>query len=339
MFPDYLIDINPNDVKRVFGLKFTNYIHKEIDGVDYICCCGDYITDHEKYIDGFKYSTFRPLIDILNIGYFIHNEITKDFQNVFVHIHNGKLKKDPLYNSLIKKLIAFCLEYGNYEELKRIEDKKHISVFDSNNKRIAGFSHNNDDFSDHEKEEISEYEKNGCYIKYHSKIDLKMKVNTFLYHASKLYLLYRDFQEDADYIHENAWSLRLMDLNAKAHITPIISKDKKGNRKMSLSYDFYDVFDLAKYQFLLSQMGTGEKKMGLCAYCNTFFESDRKKIYCSTSHANMMSANKKSKISEKVKHCKTCENPFEPEHQKQKYCSEKCKRKADNQRAKESANK
>jgi hypothetical protein len=74
--------------------------------------------------------------------------------------------------------------------------------------------------------------------------------------------------------------------------------------------------------------------MGLCPYCNTFFESDRKKIYCCKSHANMMSANKSSKTFEKVKYCIVCSEPFEPKHQKQKYCTVKCKRKADNQRAK-----
>ena len=158
-----------------------------------------------------------------------------------------------------------------------------------------------------------------------------MSVNSFIQQASRLYLLYRDFEQDNNYIYSQAELLRLDDLAANVIIAPTINK-VKGKRKITLDYEFWEMIDLLKYQLLISFMGDCKTKIGLCQYCNKFFTTDRKKMYCSNSCANQSS---KNRTHESVKLCATCGQPFEPGTQKSKYCSTPCKRKRDNLAAKE----
>jgi hypothetical protein len=117
---------------------------------------------------------------------------------------------------------------------------------------------------------------------------------------------------------------------ANLKISPIIKKDSNGNNKVEISYDFYDLFDLMTYQVLLILVN-GENKIGLCPYCNTFFVSNRKKTFCTSSHANLMSRNRRV-IEKRI--CNQCGVVFQPTHRKQEYCSLRCKKRSQYLRAK-----
>lgn len=286
---DFLLDIGTNKAKLVASLRYEKYSFERIQDRDYISCDGCLKTSKREFLEGDTYSDNSILVEFLNIGYFFHNEITKDFQGVY--IHKDRMKNSPLYENLIEKIINFCYKFGTFKQLEF-------------------------NLSDRE-------------------FNRKMEVNEFIRMASRIYLDYKNLTEDNESIYSYPLSFGTT-LSERLEIT----KDEKGNRKIFLSYEFDEIFDLAKHQLYIYTMSKkNEKYIGLCPYCNTFFESDRKKIYCCKSHANMMSANKNSKIYEKVKCCKSCNTPFEPNHQKQEYCSNKCKRKEDNQRSKERLNK
>ena len=305
----YLLDIASTQVKQRFPAKFEKSSLVRIDDRDYIIFDG-YIFDRDpmsKKTHVACYSDNQCLVDFLEIGRYVHRNITKLFSNITSRLVDGDIQKSRLYEPLTKKIIAFSKKYGNFEPLN--EHVYNQIPKESLKKAVADFA---------------------TIARFQGPLQM-LSVNSFIQQASKLYLLYRDFEQDNEYIYKHAELLRLDDLAATVIVAPAISKIK-GKRKITLEYEFWKMIDLLKYQLLVSLMGDSSTKISLCQYCGQFFQTDRKKTFCSRSCANRDSANKPFS---QVKLCLTCGKTFEPSTQKAKYCSTPCKRKRDNLAAKE----
>ncbi len=304
----YQLDIASTKTKHRFPARFEKCSFVNIGDKDYIIFDGYIDSDPmSKKIPVDCYSDSQCLIDFLNIGRFVHCSMTKTFFNIASRLYAGDIQKSRLYEPLIKMLLAFSKKYGNfepleehfYEQIPKESLKNVVSLFLSIDRWRGGLQ--------------------------------LLSVNSFIQKASNLYLIYRDFENDNDYIYSQAEMLHLADLTANVVIAPTITK-VKGKRKITLDYEFWHMIDLLKYQLLISLMGDYSIKIGFCQYCNTFFSSNRRRSFCSRSCANRASANK---THETVKICLTCGEPFEPARQNAKYCSTSCKRKHDNKAAKE----
>jgi len=294
---DYLLDFSANTIKQIHVCRAKEYTFKVIEGIDYIIPNG-YISvnKHISIFSEVSYSSYELLVDILNIGDFAH-QMTGNFQNIAAYLFYE--------NELIVR--NDCL-------------LKHKSQYPILIKKIIDFCCKYGDY---------EFPEN---VDDHS--ERKMHVSTFITRASWIFLVYRDLIKDSEWIYKHSNMLRIDVLSAHTRISPTIIKDKNGNRKITLNYDFTDVFEIAKYQLLISQISPLEKHIGLCPYCNTFYASDRKQIYCCPYHAVQMSKNNHVSKYKKVIECECCGKSFEPNNQKEKYCSTQCKRKINNQNSK-----
>ena len=305
----YLLDIASTKANQRFPAKFEKCSCVRIGDKDFIIF-GGLIDDRDpmsKKTPVACYSDGKCIAAFLNVGKFVHCNMTKTFSNVTSRLLSGDIQKSRLYEPLIKMILDFSMKFGNFEPLddnfyKQLPREDIV-------KALEGFT-------------PRERWRAGIQI---------LSVNSFIQKASRLYLLFRDFEEDNDYIYSQAELLRLEDLAANVVIAPTITKFK-GKRKITLDYEFWKMFDLLKYQLLISLMGDSSTKIVLCEYCGTFFASDRIQKFCSKSCANRSSANR---IHEPIKICATCGEPFKPERQNARYCSDSCKRKRNNATAKE----
>ena len=292
MINDYLNEIKSNESSLIYHIKFEHYHYEQIDNEDYIFC------------DGYNATNLKE--NPLGLYLFNDNKLLIDLIKIgqFIHEEIVKDKQNIIVylrdgslkqSNLYNLLINKIIDFCNkYGNYKRLN---HIKSSDG--KQI---------------------------------LDRKMQVDNILSEASNIYLIYNDYTNENDWIYEHREFLRIADLTASLKISPTIKKDQSGTFKLKLNYDFENLFDIARYKLLISLMSNDLGFIGLCPYCNTFFESDRGQIYCCKSHANMSYIKNKPKYI-KIKYCKYCNKPFEPKSQKAEYCSKKCKRKVNNQQA------
>lgn len=305
----YLLDIASTQTNQRFPAKFEKCSCARIGDKDYIIFDG-YISERDpmsKKTPVACYSDGKCLAAFLNIGKFVHCSMTKTYSNITSRLVDGDIQKSRLYEPLTIMIIDFSKKFGNFEPLKD-------HVYDQLPKECL-------------KRIVSEF---ASIDRWHGGLQL-LSVNSFIQKASHLYLMFRDFEEDNDYIYSQAELLRLEDLAANVVIAPTIAKIK-GKRKIKLDYEFWAMIDLLKYQLLISLMGDCSAKIGHCQFCGTVFASARRLKFCSRSCANRSSANKPF---EQVKTCLSCGEPFKPERQNERYCSDTCKRKRNNATAKE----
>lgn len=289
MILDKISEINTSNINQLYPFIFEHYELEAFEGEDCISFAGKhrkFRVDENSNNNQISFDSCSLLTMYLNIGQFIHESILKDKYSIIFDNDYITITSNHLYSRLVNMVLDFCSKYGNYEELQTVSGNPTPYLQGDRWK--------------------------------------PMPLWKLISQASRLYLLYGHFDNNNQYVNTFSNQIRLDDLSVSLKMSPEITFGANGNRKMKIVFDCYELYEIAKYQFIYSLIDDG-KKIYRCLYCGQFGASDRKKVFCSKSHANMYSKNQ-TRTYDRTRICK-CGKEFKPTTQKQKYCNAKCRRK------------